>query len=341
MANSIQFTVALAVAMAFTQAQAATVAELKSTIDAYGLTATITQNDAGQSDVVTVTGSKSGVTTPLILDIGFGLAVMWNADLSGNVGGDGSIVSPAEPTGPLCLVCNSGTGTLHVQSGTINNNGIGGAAIYNISTGKVSIEGGTLLSTSFELTDNVVVSNALSKSGALNLSGAPTITGRIMVMKDNPISVDVAFAPGEKIYKLHYNDYSAGMTLVKGGGNFPSNFELVNNRTGLTPVTSGKDLILPGGSSSSTTPSSSSNAPSSSSTTQSSSSDSPVPILTGKTITLENLPKNTKIEIYNLQGKLIYSAYPENPKILRIGVQTKGIYIVKINNTRTVKMAVM
>jgi endoglucanase len=47
-------------------------------------------------------------------------------------------------------------------------------------------------------------------------------------------------------------------------------------------------------------------------------------------IVLENLPKNTKVEVYNLQGKQIYSAYPENPKILRIGVQTKGIYIVKV-----------
>jgi len=51
---------------------------------------------------------------------------------------------------------------------------------------------------------------------------------------------------------------------------------------------------------------------------------------TGNSIVLENLPSNAKVEIYNLQGKRIYSAYPENPKILRIGVQTKGIYIAKI-----------
>ena len=49
----------------------------------------------------------------------------------------------------------------------------------------------------------------------------------------------------------------------------------------------------------------------------------------GNTIILENLPSNTKIEVYNLQGKRIYSGYSENSKILRIGVQTKGIYIVK------------
>jgi fibro-slime domain-containing protein len=69
-------------------------------------------------------------------------------------------------------------------------------------------------------------------------------------------------------------------------------------------------------------------------------------------ILLENVPAGAKVELYNLQGKRIYSAYPENPKILRnkdnrhlekhsnegfsttlvIGVQTKGIYILKINN---------
>jgi len=327
MANSIQFAVAFTVAMAFTQAQAATVAELKSTIDAYGLTATITQNDAGQSDVVTVTGSKSGATSPLNLDIGFGLTVMWNADLSGNVGSNGSIVGPAEPE-LWCLVCNSGAGTLYVQSGNINNSGIAGSAIWNISTGKVSIAGGTLISSG--ATDNVVISNNFSGSGVLNLSGAPTITGRIMVTKDNPISVDVAFAPGEKEYKLHYNEYSAGMTLVKGGGNFLSNFQFTGLAIGVTPAKSGNDLIL-----TALTGSSSSN------TTQSSSSDSPDPILTGKTLTLEKLPKNAKIEIYNLQGKLIRSFHSGNSQILKIPVQTKGIYIVKINNTRTVKMAVM
>ena len=51
----------------------------------------------------------------------------------------------------------------------------------------------------------------------------------------------------------------------------------------------------------------------------------------GNTILLENLPSKAKVEIFNLQGKLIYSAYPENLKILKIGVQTKRMYIVKIS----------
>ena len=50
----------------------------------------------------------------------------------------------------------------------------------------------------------------------------------------------------------------------------------------------------------------------------------------GNYILLENLPSNAKVEVYNLQGKRIYSAHPENPQILTIKVQTKGMYIVKI-----------
>ena len=89
--------------------------------------------------------------------------------------------------------------------------------------------------------------------------------------------------------------------------------------------------------SSSSRPSSSSSAQSSSSSAQSSSSrpssssTGTTPILSN-TIVLENLPSNAKIEVYNLQGKRIYSAYSENSEnsqILRILVQTKGMYIVR------------
>jgi hypothetical protein len=51
-------------------------------------------------------------------------------------------------------------------------------------------------------------------------------------------------------------------------------------------------------------------------------------------IVLENLPKNAKVEVYNLQGKQIYSTHSENSKILRIQVQTKGLYVVKIGSER-------
>jgi len=53
---------------------------------------------------------------------------------------------------------------------------------------------------------------------------------------------------------------------------------------------------------------------------------------TPQSIVIENPPQGAKIEVYTLQGKLIYSSYPENPRILRIGVQTKGVYVVKVGN---------
>jgi len=58
----------------------------------------------------------------------------------------------------------------------------------------------------------------------------------------------------------------------------------------------------------------------------------------GNAIMLENLPSSAKIEIYNLQGKLVYSTYSENSKIPQIPVQTKGVYIIRVkqgNSTST------
>ena len=50
-------------------------------------------------------------------------------------------------------------------------------------------------------------------------------------------------------------------------------------------------------------------------------------------IILQNVPANTKVELYNLRGVLIYSVKAENFKPqLQIGVQTKGMYIVKAGN---------
>jgi len=60
---------------------------------------------------------------------------------------------------------------------------------------------------------------------------------------------------------------------------------------------------------------------------------------TPNSILLSNLQKNTKVDIYNLQGKRLYSTNSENSKILRIPVQTKGMYIIKAG-TQTVRVAV-
>jgi hypothetical protein len=63
---------------------------------------------------------------------------------------------------------------------------------------------------------------------------------------------------------------------------------------------------------------------------------------TTNAIVLENLPRNAKVEVYNLQGKQVYSTTSHSPLAtshLKIGVQTKGIYIVKAS-TQTMRVAV-
>ena len=52
---------------------------------------------------------------------------------------------------------------------------------------------------------------------------------------------------------------------------------------------------------------------------------------TGKTIILQNVPKGAKVQLYNLQGNLISTSYSQlATSQLRIEVQAKGVYIVKI-----------
>jgi len=60
--------------------------------------------------------------------------------------------------------------------------------------------------------------------------------------------------------------------------------------------------------------------------------------ITTNAIELSNLPLNAKVDVYNLQGKQIYSTHSENSQILRIPVQT-GMYIVKIG-TQTIRAVV-
>jgi len=62
----------------------------------------------------------------------------------------------------------------------------------------------------------------------------------------------------------------------------------------------------------------------------------------GNTIILSNLPQNAKVEVYNLQGKLIRSTTSHSPLAtshLKIEVQTKGIYIIKAG-TQTMRVVV-
>jgi M6 family metalloprotease-like protein len=98
----------------------------------------------------------------------------------------------------------------------------------------------------------------------------------------------------------------------------------------------GKDIPIPLPSSSSLQSSSSNNTSSSSSAglTPTRLSQTTISYIrvqaTSNSVVLKNLPKNAKVEIYNLQGKRIYSGNSENSQILAIPIQTKGIYIVSV-----------
>jgi len=46
----------------------------------------------------------------------------------------------------------------------------------------------------------------------------------------------------------------------------------------------------------------------------------------GNTIMLENLPKGAKVDVYDLQGKHVYSTTNH-----AIPVQSKGMYILKVS----------
>jgi hypothetical protein len=63
----------------------------------------------------------------------------------------------------------------------------------------------------------------------------------------------------------------------------------------------------------------------------SSSSSDAISSVISNAIVLENLPKSAKVQIYDLRGKLIYSQFSTlNSQF--IPIQTKGLYIIKINN---------
>jgi hypothetical protein len=154
------------------------------------------------------------------------------------------------------------------------------------------------------------------------------------------IAVDFTPSAG-KIYTLGFNGIylESDVIAVKDGKNFLGNFKVADGNWGL--IASGNDLVV-------ATAAEAKNACEAAGNTYADGvceSSEPAPIRTpqiastqisvrviGNAIMMENLPQNARVEIYNLEGKRLRSNNPENLKILRIMVQTKGIYIVKINN---------
>jgi hypothetical protein len=304
---------------------AATAAQLKTTIDDYGLSA------AASGNTVTVTGIKTNVTEGLSLDIDADVTVIWKATLSGNVdnscgliGCEGGPVVVPLSSSPPALIYITGSGTFEMQSGSISNTATTAVIMLN-SDGTVKISGGTVAGNGM----NNAIMNA-SLIGFIRLSGAPTITGLIATSR---VIVDAGFAPGETIYGIFSpGGFTQCMVLVEGGGGFLQNFQF--RSTGWIPEVRGNDLIAR--KSSEACP----DEPPSSSRENPQIGQIAVQAK-AMHIVLENLPSNSKIEIFNLQGKRIYSNHSENSQILKIPVQTKGMYIVKINNSNALKIPVM
>jgi hypothetical protein len=121
-----------------------------------------------------------------------------------------NITSANTATGTINLVSGYSTVRLAITGGTIANTAANGNAIYNAS------------------------------AGAINLSGTPTITGKIMRASTGNLTVIAGFVPSDKYYTLDFSSYSG--TAVESGGTFIESFIVANSGYGLTEG-SGNALI--------------------------------------------------------------------------------------------------
>ena len=117
---------------------------------------------------------------------------------------------------------------LEITGGTIHNTNSGNA-VYNASTGAVTISGGTI-STVSGFAVQSATTNTTAGAGAITLGGSPAITGRIRPAAAGRLSVSgtPTFNPGTHVYTLDYAAYTDGMIVVTGGGSFLSKFALHN-----------------------------------------------------------------------------------------------------------------
>jgi len=209
---------------------------------------------------------------------------------------------------------NKGTGTLTISSGNISaeNNAVfnfssgtiditGGTisaktnAVYNASTGIISITGGTISA-------QEKASAVYNVMGSIVLGSSPSITGYITKLAPiSTLSILANFAPGENIYTIDFARYLEGSIAVANGSEFAQNFALANKAWQLTEKNNA--LIASGQTS---------------------------PII-NKTIALENIPANAKVQIYNIKGKFLYNSQFStlNSQISKLQA---GVYIVKANN---------
>jgi hypothetical protein len=163
-----------------------------------------------------------------------------------------------------------------------------------------------------------------------NVPGTYTIQGTVGVNPSRPTAAIT-----------NPNNLRASIAVTVGGGASsssatPSSSSVAPSSSSATPSSSS---VTPSSSSSMEVPSSSSITPSSSSSDGQGTFIIANPKIgaigvqaKNNAIILQNVPQNAKVEVYNLQGKLIYKATPYSPLPTPLSIQVqKGMYIIKVD----------
>ncbi|MCL2604542.1 MAG: S-layer homology domain-containing protein [Defluviitaleaceae bacterium] len=149
----------------------ATAAALVTTINgfAHGGTGTLTAVDNGDN-TVTVTGSVTGATNRLVLNIDSNVTVIWQAQLSGN--------------NSLGIIRIEGTGTFQVETGALITNSANNARTIIIDNGEtpiINITGGSVTGSG---TGSSVVIALLGSGVTVNVSGGEVINENVAATGD-------------------------------------------------------------------------------------------------------------------------------------------------------------
>jgi len=305
----------------------------------------------------------------------------------------GGTVSANSGTASNGAIVNKSTGTITISGGTVLGTGDKTSAIENDGTGKITVSGNAKVTSAN--TDNIAtikskgdieitggtVENTATK-GAIYTNpdeGVVTISGGKVLAKDGravyrslTLTGGVAFAYGTSI-----NDvlYIGGPSFAPSGDGLILAWNKAAGKTEYTANTNEDIFILPvtatavwlnkdGKAGIDYANGANTGFIAIEDVTVSAETPILLPQIAngniqvraiGNAIVLENLPKAAKIEVYNLQGKRIYSSNSVNSQILRnkdnrhlvehsavdgstslvILVQTKGMYIVKIGSQTT------
>jgi hypothetical protein len=281
-----------------------------------------------------------------------------------------STANIANTAGTIAIESSSTAGSVTIKGGTISARG----PTINGGTGTLTINGGEILAQNgraVNKTDKIILNGGLlfgygNKesdiiNGTYTTPGSPVILGWNKQAGNTTYiagtSDDIVISPATATAKWsNIGGYAARIDYANGAN---TGFIAINGVTVVNPS-----------SSSGQTPSSSSGGSSSSIDGSSSSGEQtpirPQQVATGKlrvqainnAIVLENLPAGAKIEVYNLQGKCIFSSGISMPADLvkhsidgrsndvagkslnrghrgsdnlTIPLQTKGVYIVKVS----------